>query len=109
MQSVPITSSIVSLNPAHVELFLMQHYVIKFVSDLRKVDGFITLFITNPVAARSGLIANMTSVSSHPYINPIINPVRNPDVHCKHVELFLMQHYVIKFVSDLRKVDGFLQ
>jgi hypothetical protein len=29
------------LNPAHGEVFLMQHYVIKFVSDLRQVSGFL--------------------------------------------------------------------
>jgi hypothetical protein len=27
-----------SLNPVHVEVFSIQHYVIKFVSDLRQVD-----------------------------------------------------------------------
>ena len=39
--SVPITTKVVSLNPAHGEVFLMQHYVIKFVSDLRQVSGFL--------------------------------------------------------------------
>ena len=34
MQSVPITTDVVSLNPAHGEVYSMiQHYVIKFVSD----------------------------------------------------------------------------
>jgi hypothetical protein len=32
MQSVPITTNVVSLNPAHGEVYLIQHYVIKFVS-----------------------------------------------------------------------------
>jgi hypothetical protein len=35
MQSVPITTNVVSLNPAHGEVYLMQHYVIKFPSDLQ--------------------------------------------------------------------------
>ena len=36
MQSVPITINIVSLNPAHGEVYSIQNlYVIKFVSDLR--------------------------------------------------------------------------
>ena len=26
-----------------------------------------------------------------------------------HGEVYLIQHYVIKFVSDLRQVDGFLR
>ena len=37
MQSVPITTNIVSSNPTQA----MQHYVIKFVSDLRQVGGFL--------------------------------------------------------------------
>ena len=35
MQSVPITTNVVSLNPAHGEVYSIQHYVIKFVSELR--------------------------------------------------------------------------
>ena len=31
-------------NPAHGEVYLIQHYVIKFVSDLQHVDGFIWYF-----------------------------------------------------------------
>ena len=34
VQSVPITIKIVSSNPVHGEVYLIQHYVIKFVSDL---------------------------------------------------------------------------
>jgi ribosome-binding ATPase YchF (GTP1/OBG family) len=40
MQSVPITTDAVGLTPAHSGRGL-QHYVIKFVSDLRQVDGFL--------------------------------------------------------------------
>ena len=35
MQSVPITTKVLSLNHAHGVVYLIQHYVIKFVSDLR--------------------------------------------------------------------------
>jgi hypothetical protein len=35
MQSVPITNKVVSSNPAHVEVYSTQPYVIKFVSVLR--------------------------------------------------------------------------
>ena len=38
--SVPITTKVVSSNPAHGEVYSIQHYVIKFVSDMRQVDGF---------------------------------------------------------------------
>jgi len=35
MQSVSITTKVVSSNLVHGEVYLIQHYVIKFVSDLR--------------------------------------------------------------------------
>jgi hypothetical protein len=35
VQSVPITAKVVSLNPVHGEVYSIQHYVIKFASDLR--------------------------------------------------------------------------
>jgi hypothetical protein len=34
VQSVLITTNVLSLNPTHGEVYLIQHYVIKFVSDL---------------------------------------------------------------------------
>jgi hypothetical protein len=39
MQSVPITTKVVSSNPTHGEVYVIQHYVIKFVSDMRQVSG----------------------------------------------------------------------
>ena len=40
VQSVPITTKVMSFNPIHGEVYLIQHYVIKFVSKLRQVDVF---------------------------------------------------------------------
>ena len=40
MQSVPITTIVVSSNPVHGEMYQIQQYVIKFDSDLRQVSGF---------------------------------------------------------------------
>jgi hypothetical protein len=40
---VPITTEIVGSNPVHVEEYSIQHYVIKFVSDLRQIDGFLRI------------------------------------------------------------------
>jgi hypothetical protein len=34
---------IVSSNPVHGETYSIQHYVMKFVSDLRQVSGFLQL------------------------------------------------------------------
>jgi hypothetical protein len=41
VQSVQITTKFVSSNPAHGEVCSIQHYVIKFVSDLRQVGDFL--------------------------------------------------------------------
>jgi hypothetical protein len=40
MQSVPITTKVVNSNPVHGKMYLIQHYLIKLVSDLRQVSGF---------------------------------------------------------------------
>ena len=37
VQSMPITTNFVILNPVHGEVYLIQHYGIKFVSDLQQV------------------------------------------------------------------------
>jgi hypothetical protein len=39
VQSVPITTKVVSSNPVHGEVYSIQHYEIKFVSDLQQVSG----------------------------------------------------------------------
>ena len=41
VQSVPITTKVVSSNSIHGEIYSIQHYVIKLVSDLRQVGGFL--------------------------------------------------------------------
>ena len=40
VQSVPITTKVVSSNPDFVEVYSIQHYVIKFVSDFPQVGAF---------------------------------------------------------------------
>jgi hypothetical protein len=39
--TVPITTNVVSSHPAHGEVYSIQHYVIKFVSDLLQVDSIL--------------------------------------------------------------------
>jgi len=41
MQSMTITTKVVISNPIQCEVYSIQHYVIKFVSDLRQVGGFL--------------------------------------------------------------------
>ena len=48
VQSVPITTKVVSSNPVHGEVYSMQHYVIKFVSDLRQIGGFLQVLRFSP-------------------------------------------------------------
>ena len=43
VQSVPITTKVVSSRPVHGEVYQIQHYVINFVSDLRQVGGFLLI------------------------------------------------------------------
>jgi hypothetical protein len=40
VQSVPITTKVVSSNPIHGKVYSIQHYMIKFVSDLSVVTGW---------------------------------------------------------------------
>jgi hypothetical protein len=40
MQSVPIATKVVSSKPTHGEMYSIQYYVIKYVSDLRQVGAF---------------------------------------------------------------------
>jgi hypothetical protein len=41
VQSVPITTTVVSSHPAHVEVYSIQYYVIKLVRNLRQAGGFL--------------------------------------------------------------------
>ena len=41
VQSVPITTKVMSSIPTHGEVYSIQHYVIKYVSDLQQVRGFL--------------------------------------------------------------------
>jgi hypothetical protein len=41
VQSVPITTKVVSSNPVHGKVYSIQHYVIKFISYLQHVSGFL--------------------------------------------------------------------
>jgi hypothetical protein len=41
VQSVPITTKFVSSNPVYGDVYLIQHYMIKFDSDLPQVDAFL--------------------------------------------------------------------
>jgi hypothetical protein len=56
MQSVPITTKVMSLNPGHDDVQSTQYYVIKFVSDLRQVGGFLWVFRFPPPIKLTAMI-----------------------------------------------------
>jgi hypothetical protein len=52
MQSVPVTNTVASSNPTQA----IQHYVIKFVSDLRLVGGFLRVLRFPPPIKLTAMI-----------------------------------------------------
>ena len=48
MQSVPITTNVVRSNTTHGKEYAIQHYVIKFVSYLEQVGGFLRVKRVSP-------------------------------------------------------------
>jgi len=45
---MPITTNVVSLNHVHGEMYSIQHYMIKFVSDLQQDGGFLRVLRFTP-------------------------------------------------------------
>jgi hypothetical protein len=85
---VPTTTKVVSSNPIHGEVYPIQIYVIKLVSDLRVSS-------TNKTDRNLQL-----PVQSVPTTSKVVssNPI--------HGEVYPIQIYVIKLVSDLRFSPG---
>jgi hypothetical protein len=48
VQSVTIPTKVASSNPVYGEVYSMQHYVIKFVSDLRQIGSFLRVLLFSP-------------------------------------------------------------
>jgi hypothetical protein len=62
---VHIITNIVSFNPAHGEVYSIQHYMIKFDSDLQQVTGF-------PCVVRFPTQIKLTAIYIHVYILDLI-------------------------------------
>ena len=55
-----ITFNVVSSNPIHGEVHSIQHYVIKFVSDLRRVGGFLrVLWFPPPIKLATTILTEI--------------------------------------------------
>jgi hypothetical protein len=85
VQSVPITTKVVSVNPVHGDVYSMQYY--------------------EPITLTT-VVCNlcMLPMVKFPITNQVciaVNPV--------HGDVYSMQYYVKKFVSDLQQGGGFLQ
>ena len=66
VQSVPITTKAVSSNPVHAEVYSIQHYVIKVVSDLRQVGGFLRVLRFPPPINITEILLNVAlSIINH--------------------------------------------
>ena len=56
LQSVHITTKVASSNSAHDEVYSIRYYMIKFVSDLRQVDGILQILRFPPQIKLSATI-----------------------------------------------------
>jgi hypothetical protein len=56
MQSVPITTNVVSSNRVHGDVYSIQYYVIKLVTDLRQVGGFLRVLRFPPPIKQTATI-----------------------------------------------------
>ena len=65
--NIPVQfTNIVSLNPPHGEVYSIQHYVIKFVSDLRQVGGFLrVLWLPPPIKTDWNIVESGVKHHNH--------------------------------------------
>ena len=97
MQSVSIITEVICSNPVHGEVYSIQHYVIKFVSDLWQDGGFLQgtrWFSTNKTLPRYNWNIVESGLKHH---KPKPNPIRlSPKIlHKDHI----MNFHIIFFLS----------
>jgi hypothetical protein len=56
VQSVSITTNVVSFEPIHGDVYSIQYYVIKFVIDLWQVGGFLRVLLFPPPIKLTAMI-----------------------------------------------------
>jgi len=69
VQSVPIATIVVSSNPVHDEVYSIQRYVIKFVSDLQQVGGFCPGTLVSSINKAEILLKVELSTINQSYLN----------------------------------------
>ena len=103
MQSVPIITKVVSSNLAHEEVFSIQHYVI--------VTQFYKHYVIKFVRGQSWSWSHGSWIHVQLPMQSVAITSKVVSSNSIQVEVYRnysIQHYVIKFVSDLRQVGGFL-
>jgi hypothetical protein len=90
---VPITTKVVSSNLAHGKMYLMQHFVIKFVSDLRQAGGF---SLGTPVSS--------TNKTDHHYITKMLLKVVLSTITITLIDYF--RWLSMDFLEKCRWLDG---
>ena len=96
MQSVPITTKVVSSNPTHGKVYSLQLYVMKFVSDLWQVCGFLLLFQFPP--PRKLTCHNITEILFKAALNIVvlIHPMYKLDL------FVVKQNSRLKYISKIK-------
>jgi hypothetical protein len=101
MQSVPITTKVVCLNPPCGEVYSVQHYVIKFVSDLRQVGGLLRVlqFLPSKTDTQGGfkhttlVVIGTDCIDSYKSNFNTIMTTMAPDFQMKEKLVFTVWHH----------------
>ena len=94
MQSGSITM-IVSLNPVLGEVYSIQHYVIKFVGDLRQVGGFLWVLWFHPLSKTD--LHDITEILLKVVLN-IINQTKLIN-NCSKCSISFLLNYIVEGYS----------
>jgi hypothetical protein len=81
LKSVPITTNVVSSNPVQCEVYSIQHYVIRFVSDLGQVGGFLRVLRFHPPITLTATIRYHQWIKLHTVISKVIFNCCNKSVN----------------------------
>ena len=101
MQSVPITTNVVSSNPAHGEVYSIQHYMIKFVSDLQQVGNFLrVLRFPPPIHLIDIIVQDITEILLKVALNPLTQTGFSLlKLHTRIMVIVFPQLYFVHFQS----------
>ena len=88
VQSVPITTNVVSSNSDHGDVYSIQHYVIKFVSHLREVCVFPQVLMFPPSRYNWNIVESGVKNHNH-NPNPYSYPCKSDHIFTYFVSIFI--------------------